>query len=173
MLEELRALVRDRTDWPVRSEFDECGQRALYDAMGRAGARSALAADLGIAVPANHVRISKYWTDPRIEAALRVLLRDRNSWPSRREFREAGLAGMAGAIEASGHRERWAARFGVAVSRRWFEPTIRITLETFMAGRDEWPTPEQFAEAGLSGLYRSIKRRKQLERWQLHFGVTA
>jgi len=75
--------------------------------------RERLAADLGLKVTARHTR---RWTDKAIEVALDGFVKDRDSWPSQTEFRNAGLGGLPGALRRCGDQARWAHRYGLELN---------------------------------------------------------
>ena len=66
---------------------------SAYRAIRVRAIRPQLAADLRLELPDGRVD-SRHWTDARIEATLDRLLKGRHEWPTRREFREAGLEGL-------------------------------------------------------------------------------
>jgi hypothetical protein len=109
---------------------------------------------------------------------LTELIGDSPMWPTRREFDEAGLAGLLSAIYAREGPDYWAKRFNVqrrrGDSRRprhWTEERIRQELEQFCASRDVWPTEREFLEAGLGSLYRAASRSGGIPHWADWLGL--
>jgi hypothetical protein len=113
MKDELAAFMDDRVDWPALADFREAGLMQLYTAISRSGARPALAADLALTIPAEGKRATRprRWTEARISSDLEAFLRGRRTWPTKREFCEAGRAKLYCAIVASGERDAWACRY--------------------------------------------------------------
>jgi DNA invertase Pin-like site-specific DNA recombinase len=161
----------DRGDWPTQAEFHEAGHRSLYDAIRRTGVREELAADLDLRLRPGAQRIAGYWTEPKIDAALRDFLRGRDTWPSRCEFRAEGLGTLAEVIDASGRRRWWAHRHAVTPTYRWFKTTISKALDAFLEGREHWPSNREFAAADLSDLRHAIHERGETELWMDRYGL--
>ena len=80
------------------------------------------------------------------------------------EFKALGLDGLHTALARRGRRN-WADEYGLeyrntgGAAPRWTEPRIAATLATLCSGRDTYPSPSDFAAAGLAGLYGAIARR--------------
>jgi hypothetical protein len=87
-------------------------------AIDRAGGPSRWARDLGLSLRERYGhRYGHRWTPQTIGAALDSLLAGRHTWPNRREFEAAGLAGLYAAItRTEGHRAM-AARYGLPLQR--------------------------------------------------------
>jgi hypothetical protein len=167
----LAHFASDRGDWPTQAEFQHAAQRPLYDAIRRAGVREQLAADLDLRLAPGRQRIAGYWTEPKIDGALREFLRGRDTWPSRGEFRAAGLGTLAEVIDASGRRKWWARRHGVKPTFRWFKTTIALTLDDLLEGRERWPSNREFAAADLADLRRALDERGDTELWMRRYGL--
>jgi hypothetical protein len=54
----------------------------------------------------------------------------------------------------------------------WTDDQIRRRLETFLAGRDEWPRKREFVEAGNSLLWRVVAKYGGTRHWAAQLGVT-
>jgi hypothetical protein len=89
------------------------GLSGLYCAIGLRGARERLAAEFNLRLPAGRVYGKKRWTDEAITAALDSLLAGRDSWPTRREFREVGLVGLHRVLTESRACGEWARQYGL------------------------------------------------------------
>jgi hypothetical protein len=171
MRSELEAFARGRTEWPPRPEFAEAGLVPLYNAIRHARARPQLAADLGLRLPPGRTRVTKFWTETRIDSVLADFLRGRDEWPSTREFSAAGLGGLAAAIDDAGERKRWARRHHVRPVFRWFKPSIAAALDRFLEGREYWPSNREFAAADLSDLRRALDARGDADAWRERYGL--
>jgi Fic family protein len=82
--------------------------------------------------------------------------------------RGAGVAtryAFAGAIHA---RQR-AARPGPPAT--WTEAAIEHGLRDFVRGRDRWPSPAEFRQAGQGGLYAAASRAGGIARWRRIVGL--
>jgi hypothetical protein len=115
---ELVEFVDGRPDWPALSEFEAAGLSKLYRAICTSGARRRLAAELGLWLPPGRVYASRQWDDEAVRAALDDLLAGRTTWPSQREFYDAGLSGLYGHLYRTGSRTSWARRYGVRIRPR-------------------------------------------------------
>jgi hypothetical protein len=113
----LRRLSADTGRFPVQSEFAAAGCLALWDAIGPLEHRKAWAQRLGLPMHPRACR-SSHWTEERIEETLRPLIRGRSVYPTRGEFKAAGLSGLYLAISRSGGgHDRRARRHGLV--RQW------------------------------------------------------
>lgn len=108
MKADLARFVGDRDDWPPRREFYAAGLGALYSAIRSRQAREGLAAELGLRLPQGQVYGRTRWTDEAITSALEAFLDGRDAWPTRDEFREAGLGTVHRILAETGTREKWA-----------------------------------------------------------------
>jgi hypothetical protein len=62
----------------------------------------------------SHLRGTRiWWTDERLETALRRFAEGHEVFPTRREFRRASQTGLLVALHRHGGLELWAARFGL------------------------------------------------------------
>jgi len=117
-------------------------------------------------------QINSQSSQAKIRAELRSFLRDKAEWPSYRDFQRAGLKSLRDNITRNGGARRWADEMGVRyVERRpgyapvWTEARIRQDLATYLAGRTQWPSREQFERDGLTALRNAINRSGGSERW--------
>jgi hypothetical protein len=112
----LRAALRgtDLTSWPSRRWLVAHGGARLAGAVDRTGGPRRWAPELGL--PLRHLR-HQQWTPETIAAALEQLLAARRTWPNRREFQAAGLAGLYAAITRTEGHAAMAARFGLPLQR--------------------------------------------------------
>jgi len=53
----------------------------------------------------------------------------------------------------------------------WTENRIEAELRTFLAGRQDWPTPGEFRAAGKMALYQAASRRGGIARWIAQLGL--
>ncbi len=104
--EELASFTAGKTEWPTRMQFRTAGKQALYMAIQRSGTRERLAADLGLRLPpSTNVTGPRRWTDEAVRPALDSLLAGRTPRPKRREFEEAGFAGLSQTLQRQGTRD--------------------------------------------------------------------
>jgi hypothetical protein len=177
---ELAGFVRGREVWASRLEFGAAGLKPLRDAVARTGGPKRWAREFRLAVPNERSGSIRYWTDERIEHELRRLLQGRSEWPTRSEFKAAGLGSLATAVNVRGGSDRWARRLGVRKprrrgppnSRRWTDDRIGEKLEAFCVGRSSWPTYREFEATGRGRLYRAASMRGGVDRWKRELGLT-
>jgi hypothetical protein len=113
---ELRTLMAEWGCWPRVQMLRQRGYAALASAVIRSGGGQHWAKRLGTEQPPGSGE--RYWSDARIEAALRDFLVGRSDWPTTRDFSAAGLRGLHSAICRYGGAARWAEHFGLPVRRR-------------------------------------------------------
>jgi len=176
---ELQDYLNGREQWPSREEFERDGRKRLRDAVNRAGGPDRWAAEFALPRPNRLSGTRRGWTPEAVEAELTRLIGDRAQWPSRSQFRTAGLAGMLTSIYEHEGPEYWAERMGVerrpAGPRRrdglWTEARILDELERFCAGRELWPTEREFATAGKRALYAAASRKGGIPYWARRLGL--
>ena len=113
----LRELGAETGFLPSRREMSEAGYLGLHRALGSADGRKTWAARLGLRLRPGACA-PRYWTEARIEARLRPLLRGRRTYPTEREFEAAGLLSLWRAIsDQRGGHAIWAERFDLAHAR--------------------------------------------------------
>jgi hypothetical protein len=177
---ELKRFLRDRDDWPSYADFEHAGRRPLRQAIMRTGGAERWAAELG--VPRHDLRAGSHlvWDDDRIERAVAPLVARLGRWPTKSEFRHAGLASALTAMYARRGIAWWRARLAAPAPtctrplpnrRVWGEADIEAALRAFCAGRDTWPTPRAFTDAGLGRLYRAASRYGGVPSWRARLGL--
>jgi hypothetical protein len=180
---ELSRFLAGRDAWPSRREFEAAGRKPLRDAVGRLGGIERWAAEFGLPVTSLRAGSRRRWDDERIEEAVRPLVERLGRWPTRSEFRAAGLSS---ALTAMYHRsdyggiEGWRRHFGVPAPGPprpmpdptvWTDERIERELRDFCAGRTTWPGARAFEEAGLGRLYRVASLRGGVARWRALVGL--
>lgn len=120
----------------------------------------------------------RLWTEDRIRGELRRFMKGRSEWPPYREFQRAGLKALRDNITRHGGARRWAGELGVRyVEHRpgyaptWTEDRVREDLSIYLAGREQWPSREQFERDGQKLLRDAINRTGGPDRWAAEFGV--
>jgi hypothetical protein len=120
----------------------------------------------------------KAWNDESIERELRAFLAGRPAWPPYREFQRAGLKSLRDAVTRTGGAKRWARKVGTRyVAHRpgyapiWTDERIRMDLREYLAGRDEWPSREQFDADDQTALRNAVNRTGGPDRWAADFGL--
>ena len=190
---ELRELLAARDSWPSYGKFVLAGRRALRDAVTRHGGAEEWAARMGVRhLPRGSYRATdegkrprlverrRRWTDERIERAVGPLLAQLGRWPTKGEFRKAGLGPALAAIYQHGGPEHWRRRLGATARnqhgpipdrRRWTDELIERELRAFCAQHDGWPGWQEFERGGRIGLYRAASRHGGIERWKRALGL--
>lgn len=110
---ELRELITELGHWPSQAELRACGRLDLLGAMRRRGGVARWAKRLGQPIPKAGGKRPRKWTDERIEAELRALVKRLGHWPSQQEIEEAGHKGLVQAVARSGGSRSWAERLGL------------------------------------------------------------
>jgi hypothetical protein len=116
---ELGRLLAGREAWPTRREIERFGSFGLAAAVEHRGGAAYWARRMGLEPPL-HMGISRprIWTDERIRAELEEFCRARATWPTEREFLQAGKAPLyCAACKYRGPRY-WAAQLGLIRVRR-------------------------------------------------------
>ncbi len=177
----LTEFLRGWEVWPTYDEFVAGGAKGLRDALTRIGGPQRWAAEMGLAGGERRPGGVRRWTDETIRATLGEFFGDRSTWPTQREFDEAGHHGLREALRHHGGPERWAREMGVlagalrgpmarrpqvaraqpqaATSREWplwNDRRIAAELAVFLNGRSEWPRYADFVAAGRQGLYHAV-----------------
>jgi hypothetical protein len=175
---DLARFLAGRAEWPSRKEFEAAGLKPLRDAVRRTGGPERWAAELGVGVPDRRRGSMRGWSDAEIERELRRLIGDSEEWPTKNQFTEAGQLSLLLSLYRHGTVDAWARRLGVRrrpvrgdAPRRWTEDRVRAELEAFCAGRDTWPTANEFERAALGRLYRAASRLGGVRRWQRQLGL--
>lgn len=109
-----------------------------------------------------------------------MLCDGRDTFPSVRELREAGYAGLAQKLADAGELDRWAAEFElprarVSAGQRLAEVRdddgLLTELREFCAGRAVFPSKREFVEAGRRPLFRRMAARGGAARWAPEVGL--
>lgn len=188
----LTELVRGRASWPSVQEFAQAGEQGLLRAVRRHGGTDRWRRELGLASHGARLaagrRIggasrspatSRLWTDARIAAAITPLVRELGRWPTKGEFRRAGLGRALAAVYGHGGRELWQRRLGVAPREhsgpvpdrtRWTREKIETELRELCCGRQEWPSYGEFDRAGAKSLYLAAARHGGMAGWRARLG---
>jgi hypothetical protein len=183
--EGLAAFLTGRDVWPTRREFIAEGHRALFDAARRSGGIERWRRQFElrrspqtVRAPGERRRAStreRRWTDARIEEAIGPLVDRLGRWPTKREFRHAGLSNALKAAYEHGGSARWQARFGVTapqpigplVDRHvWTKQQIETELHALCVRCGGWPTRSAFDEAGKRSLYAAMSETGGVRYWQ-------
>ena len=180
--------------WPTCEEFTVGGAKGLREVISRLHGPAWWAREMGLPGGDRPLGGVRRWTDERIHAALADFFGDRSTWPTSREFDEAGLHALREALRHYGGPERWSREMGVrwtaslrAPSRRepperlsappqrpwpkWTEHTITVELERFLMGRRDWPRHVEFVAAGQKGLYHAVLKHGGTHAWAARMGV--
>lgn len=176
---ELDPLLRGRATWPTYQEFIAAGAKGLRDAVGRVHGPEWWAAEMGVQGGDRQQGGVRRWDDATIRSALAQFLGDRDEWPTYREFRAAGQAGLSEAVRQHGGARRWAAEMGLPASRlmrertgpHWTEQSIARELSGFLADQVEWPRYVDFVAGDRTDLYRAVAKHGGSERWARRMGV--
>jgi hypothetical protein len=112
---ELRNALAGSDTWPSRRELQRRGKPGLAGAVYHHGGAGYWARRLGIRREVRQVGHEgpRVWTTERILSELEEFCRDRETWPTEREFVNAGRARLYNAICHHGGPRTWAARLGV------------------------------------------------------------
>lgn len=109
----LEPLLADRATFPTITELTAQGHARLAHAITAHGGFAHWAAESGLPRSRRDCGSRRYWTDERIEAALRDLSQDHDTYPLQREFRERKLAGMYVTIWQTRGHQWWADHLGL------------------------------------------------------------
>jgi hypothetical protein len=184
--ERLSLVLGGRENWPTPAEFAAVGEQRLLAAVRRHGGIPYWAKEFDVALPPrpagslNDGQAQRMWTDERIAESIAPLIAELGRWPTKGEFRKAGLGGALGAVYDHGGSASWQRRFGVEPPpfhgpipnrSRWDDQQIEATLRAFCRDRVRWPTLEEFDAAGLTPLYRAAGRRHGVAWWRERLGL--
>jgi hypothetical protein len=108
-----------RDTWPSRRELEETGSFGLATAVAHSRGTAYWARRLGFKPPERALSPRpRVWTDQRIRAELEAFCRGRTTWPTEREFIQAGKSRLYyAACQYHGPRH-WAAELGLIRVRR-------------------------------------------------------
>ena len=192
-----RALVEfvDGWDrWPTCEEFAAGGAKGLREVISRLHGPEWWAQEMGLPGGDRPLGGVRRWTDEKIHATLAEFFGDRTTWPTSREFDEAGLHALREALRHYGGPERWSREMGVRWTPRlrpaprreppaplsappprpwpkWTEHTITVELERFLMERRDWPRHAEFVAAGHKGLYHAVLKHGGTHAWAARMGV--
>ena len=107
----LAPLLDGRTVWPRRSDFLAAGFRPLYEAVNNNGGFAHWAEQFDLSYESPNGRTK--WPKKRIERELRDFLVGRTVFPSKGDFKQAGLEPLYRAMLAHGGRSYWAEQLSV------------------------------------------------------------
>jgi hypothetical protein len=193
---ELKAFLHGRKEWPRHREFIEAGHKQLYGAVLRNGGTHKWARRMGVkkvkrngGLPRRSrvTRKSKksgstrrLWDDERIETAIAPLVKELGRWPTKGEFRRAGLGAALSAVYDHGGSRRWRKRLGVGPSpftgrvpnrTRWTPQRIESELREFCRGRTSWPEQREFRANGAHTPYSAVCRHGGTKAWRKRLGL--
>jgi hypothetical protein len=178
----LKEMLAGSVDWPRVAEFVAAGEVRLLDAVRRRGGVKHWAAQLGLPFTprgrndrtGSDGRI-RSWDDDRIASPISPLIEELGRWPTKGEFRAAGLSKALAAVYEHGGSARWQQRFGVVPRdfdgrlpdrQRWTSERVEAELREFCAGRETWPTFREFQAADRYALYRAAGRYGGMKHWR-------
>jgi hypothetical protein len=170
----LAAFLGGRASWPTEAEFAAAGEAQLLAAVRRHGGTKQWAREFALST-ARRVE----WDDARIESEIAPLVKTLGRWPTKGEFRRAGLSKALAAVYTHGGSRRWQKRLHVRPVRYsspvpdrrvWSEERIERELREFLAGRERWPGARAFELAGLGLLYRAAGQHGGIAHWRRRLG---
>jgi len=177
---ELEQFLDGRDVWPPASEFQAAGLGLLREAVKRLGGVEVWAERFGLERQKQSSGSTRVWDQQRLEQSIGPLVRYLGRWPTKGEFRQAGLESAHGALYRYGGIEYWRERFGVPAKpkrtvvrtrRVWTEQRIERELAEYCAGRSEWPTQREFVRDGKGRLYNAASLHGGIDRWQKKLGL--
>jgi site-specific DNA recombinase len=153
----LSAFCAGREALPEAQEFIDAGHLALHRQMMLTGGPGIWAARLGLRY---EKRLTiRHWSEDTIRETLRDFLKGRTTWPTQREFREAGLSHVHEAISRHGGARHWASAMDFAQPgrpMRWTHPALETELRTFIGTARHYPRRREFLRAGRDDLYQAV-----------------
>jgi DNA invertase Pin-like site-specific DNA recombinase len=174
---ELQAYLATKTQWPSKKTFIADGHGPLREAVRWAGGVERWSDELGVPRRSQLRTLRPRWTYARIKEEVAALAGESGLWPGEREFKDAGLAGLLAAVWKQGLRAQLLDELGLQLrpaARRhrppWTDAEIRTALERLIMDVGGWPTVRHFENAGLGGLYSTMRKRKTLVGWGRRFG---
>jgi hypothetical protein len=171
----LRGLCAGRDRFPSKQDFIDAGLSGLYFTLHSKGKIDLWTEKLGL----ERLRRGKavVWNEERVEETLRGFCVGRESFPSAKEFRAAGLGGLYQTLANDDVLNSWAKELGLERGVRvqgvnvWTEENIDETLRGFCVGRERFPTCGEFRAAGLGGLYQTLNKNDALNLWADKLGL--
>lgn len=117
---ELHKALDGRDSWPGRRELERIGPFGLASAVAHGRGTAYWARRLGFKLPQRAPRPRRRtWTDQRIRAELEAFCRGRTTWPTEREFTQAGKSRLYNAACQYHGPRYWAAELGLIRTRRY------------------------------------------------------
>jgi hypothetical protein len=113
---ELEEFLAGREMWPSYRQFEEAGRANLRAAVARLGGAERWAKEIGLPREDRRCGSRLVWTDREVERAVRPLVKRLGRWPTRSEFREAGLSSALTAMYRGGDITSWRERLGAPAS---------------------------------------------------------
>lgn len=177
---ELDPFLAGRDVWPSRDEFEAAGLNLLREAVNRLGGMQEWARKFGLRRPNNSAGSTRIWHDERIEREVGPLVKRLGRWPSKGEFRQAGLQSAQSAIYRYGGVQHWRQHFAVPSApahtkvpdrRIWTEQRIERELRDYCAGRSDWPPFREFTLDGKARLYHAASLHGGIGRWSKRLGL--
>lgn len=188
--------LHGREEWPRHREFVEAGRKGLYQAVLVRGGTHVWARRMGVKWVKRHggsprrsrvTRKSKksgstrrLWDDERIETAIAPLVKELGRWPTKGEFRRAGLGGALSAVYDHGGSARWQKRLGVSPKpfdgplpyrQRWTDERVESELREFCQGSTTWPSQLEFHSGGAAALYHAACTHGGVALWRERLGL--
>jgi DNA invertase Pin-like site-specific DNA recombinase len=166
---ELDHLVEGRRLWPSPQRFYADGRIRLYEQICRHGGEKHWCNRYGLR---RHRPATDSWPDERIRAALAPFLSEKATWPTKAEFKAAGLGTLHGALTQAGGGQRWAAEFQIPLPvrtggrfRYWTDELLREQLTRLCAGRSTFPSGRELEQVGQGALAGVMRRHGGVDRW--------
>jgi hypothetical protein len=177
---ELVGFLSGHREWPSARTFDGSGRSALRRAVTRTGGPERWAAEFGLALSTRRSGSRRRWTPEALESTVRPLVDRLGRWPTKAEFRAAGLESALTAMYRFEGINEWRERLGAgprrprsASARRWSDERLERELREFCRGRSSWPTEREFLAAGRGRLYRAASLYGGIASWQRRLGLGA
>jgi ribosomal protein L13E len=177
---ELAEFLSGHREWPSAVTFERGGRSALRRAVARTGGPERWAAEFGLALSSRRSGSRRRWTPEALESSVQPLVARLGRWPTKAEFRAAGLESALTAMYRFEGIEAWRERLGVGPrqararrSRRWTDERLERELRTFCRGRSTWPTEREFLAAGRGRLYRAASLYGGIAGWQRRLELRA
>ncbi len=187
--ERLALLIDGRDHWPAPVEFEAAGEQRLLAALYRLGGVTRWRTEFGLPATPSPPPASRapgpprIWTDTAIAAAVSPLVDALGRWPTKSEFRGAGLTAALAAVYSHGGRPLWQRRLGVKETETrssgpvpdrtlWTDQTIERGLRRLCRSRSDWPTLREFTDLGALPLYRAASKHGGIARWRERLGLS-
>lgn len=164
---ELTAATSGLDRWPTTRQFIATGHGELRKAVLYFGGAQRWAEEMGLAMVFHQRNNETAWTETTMRDAVRELAAGQDEWPTRKQFKAAGLDSLYNSIAKMGARRQLADSLELFLpagpryrpATRWTEQAIKTELDALLTGRDWYPTSDEFRAAGLGGLFQRLRRR--------------